>query len=46
MKDDANSMLQACDSLLAQASAVSELGRENVRRMEELKATVSSMDRI
>ena len=43
MRDDAQQMLTACDSLLEKASLVSDLGRENIRATEELKSIVSSI---
>ncbi len=43
MREDATSMLASCDSLLAKAAAVSELGRENIRQMEALKAAVAAV---
>ncbi len=42
MREDASSMLAACDALLGKAAKVSELGRENIRQMENLKATVAA----
>lgn len=43
MRSDAQTMLQSCDALLSKAGTVSELGRDNIRQMEELKATVQAM---
>ncbi|MBU0927284.1 MAG: hypothetical protein KKA67_06020 [Spirochaetes bacterium] len=38
MRRAADRMTTACGALLSQASALNELGRENVQRMEELRA--------
>ncbi len=43
MRQDAVNMASSCDSLLEQASSLNQLGKENVLRMEELKAKVAGM---
>ncbi|HRY73702.1 MAG TPA: methyl-accepting chemotaxis protein [Spirochaetia bacterium] len=46
MRQGAAEMAKACDALLSQASLLEQLGRENILRMEELKAKVEGMAKV